>query len=431
MKIDKLYEFFQLYPAVSTDSRNVRENSIFFALRGNNFDGNSFAASALQSGARLAVVDNQEFITDERYFVVEDVLLALQELSAFHRRKLNIPIIAVTGTNGKTTTKELLAAVLGIHKKVEFTRGNLNNHIGVPLTLLTMNKETEIGIVEMGANHPGEIKFLCRLADPDFGIVTNIGKAHLEGFGGFEGVIITKSELYRYLEGKNGTVFMNNDNLLLKSVVGDRLKVITYGLTGAAFLHGKTIQNPPFLTMEVHFPVKNVIINTHLTGDYNFENVMAVITAGLHFGIEEERIVEAVEGYFPDNHRSQLIRKGSNTIVMDAYNANPSSMKASLNNFLQLQSQRKVVILGDMLELGASSLSEHQQIIDMLVEIPECQVFLVGEIFPQTAKPANYGTFSTAGDLMLFLSENPLKETSILIKGSHGIGLEKVISAIS
>jgi UDP-N-acetylmuramoyl-tripeptide--D-alanyl-D-alanine ligase len=297
--------------------------------------------------------------------------------------------------------------------------------------LLTMNEKTEIGIVEMGANHPGEIDFLCRLADPDYGIVTNIGKAHLEGFGDFEGVIRTKGELYRYLESKNGAVFMNNDNLLLKNVVGDRLKVITYGLTNAAFLHGKTIQNPPFLTMEVNFPIKPVGIRTNLTGDYNFENVMAALTAGLHFGIEEGKMVEAVEGYLPDNNRSQLIRKGSNTIIMDAYNANPSSMKASLTNFLQLQSTAQTVILGDMLELGVSSLTEHQQIIDMLVQIPDCQVFLVGEIFQLTDKPAHYTTFRTAGDLMVYLSQNPLTGTSILIKGSHGIGLEKVLSAIS
>jgi UDP-N-acetylmuramoyl-tripeptide--D-alanyl-D-alanine ligase len=431
MTIEQLYSIFRKFPIVCTDSRLVKMDSLFFALKGEFSDGNLFAAKALENGASFAIVDNPEVAVDDRFIVVDDVLSSLQKLAAFHRRKLKMPVIAITGTNGKTTTKELTAAVLGTQKNIEYTRGNLNNHIGVPLTLLTITEKTEIGIIEMGANHPGEIEFLCRIADPDFGIITNIGKAHLEGFGSFEGVVRTKSELYRFLEDKGGVVFINGDNPVLKTAAGDRLRLISFGANETNPLKGKTLFNPPFLTMEVNFPSGPAQIKTRLIGDYNFENVMAAIAIGLYFKIDGNMIVEAIEGYIPANNRSQLIVSGTNHIIMDAYNANPSSMKVSLTGFLQMESAQKAVILGDMLELGVETLSEHQKIVDILTKQHNCRVFLVGEKFQSTSKPPHFITFLSALELMAYLSEHPFTDTLILIKGSHGIGLEKVIGAIS
>ncbi len=431
MTIDKLYTIFCEYPLICTDSRQVSAKSLFFALKGGNFDGNLYAGRALENGAAFAIVDNPSVALNSRYLLVDDALAMLQQLAAFHRKKLGLPVIAVTGTNGKTTTKELIAAVLGTQRRIEYTRGNLNNHIGVPLTLLAMNEKTEIGIVEMGANHPGEIGFLCQIADPDYGIVTNMGKAHLEGFLDFEGVVRTKSELYRYLEDKNGVIFINDDNPILKSAAGVKIRQITYGSGNNCKLKGESVDNNTYLSLTIHFPEGPAEVKTRLIGNYNFENVMAAVTIGSYFGIDTDRIIHAVESYSPSNNRSQLITTENNTIVMDAYNANPSSMQASISNFLGMNAPRKLLILGDMLELGKESPSEHQKIVDMLIPCAECSVILVGSHFAQTRKPENFLSFSGSEELAVYLSSHSVNGTLILVKGSHGIRLERILDAIN
>jgi len=431
MNTEQLYAIFCKSQVVCTDSRQIAGNSLFFALKGDNFDGNLFAASALEKGAAFSIVDNPEVAVSERFIVVDNVLTTLQQLAAFHRRKLGLPVIAITGTNGKTTTKELTAAVLSTQKRVEYTRGNLNNHIGVPLTLLSMTPETEMGIVEMGANHPGEIDFLCRIADPDFGIVTNLGKAHLEGFGGFEGVIRTKSELYRFLEAKNGTIFINGDSRILNSAAGNRINKVCYGTSEDNWMRGTLIRKPPYLNLRAYFPQAATEIKSKLIGDYNFENVLAALTIGRYFGIDPDKAVHAVESYEPSNNRSQLISSGTNTVIMDAYNANPASMQASIDNFLGLDASQKMLILGDMLELGADSAREHQKIVDLLANYPRLTVFLVGPQFSSTLKPVSFISFTDSEKLKVYLSNHPVSDSLILVKGSHGIKLEKVISVIN
>jgi UDP-N-acetylmuramoyl-tripeptide--D-alanyl-D-alanine ligase len=429
--MDDLYDIFRNYPAICTDSRQVTRNSIFFALKGESFNGNLYAQTALNHGAAYAVVDDPGVAVNDHFILVSDVLSSLRQLAIHHRRTLGIPIIAITGTNGKTTTKELTAVVLGTKFNVEYTRGNLNNHIGVPLTLLSMNEKTEIGVVEMGANHPGEIEFLCKIADPDFGLVTNMGIAHLEGFGSFEGVIKTKSELYRYLESKGGTVFIQGDNPLLVEAAGNQMPVIQYGITETCRLRGEIIDLPPFLCLSISDNQTRIKVKTRLVGNYNFENVLAAAAVGRYFGIEMDRIKDALENYNPSNNRSQLMICGTNSIIMDAYNANPSSMKASLLHFFRMNAINKTLILGDMLELGNDSLSEHQKIIDIISGQQNMTVFLVGKMFTQTSKPAAYRSFSDNGELMTWLSNHPVTESLILIKGSHGIRLDKTIACFS
>lgn len=431
VKTEQLYQIFLQHPVVSTDSRKIAPGSIFFALKGENFDGNRFAASALEAGAAFVVVDDPQMATHEKFLLVDDVLTALQQLAAFHRKQLALPVLAITGTNGKTTTKELVAAVLAEKFNVEFTRGNLNNHIGVPLTLLSFTKETQFGVVEMGANHPGEIDFLCRLATPNFGIITNVGKAHLEGFGSFEGVIQTKSELYRHLEKNGGKIFLNSDNPYLRAVVGEKLEKIKYGQTEGAWLRGETVQSPPFLHARIWFPKGVLYFNTRLVGHYNLENVLAAACVGHYFGIDPLKIKKAVENYRPSNNRSQLTQAGNNQVILDAYNANPTSMQAALTNFSQIVHPQKAVILGDMLELGESSAEEHQRIVNLLQTQPPARVFLVGNHFAATSHPENFKPFPSADLLAEYLQENPLQNCLILIKGSRGIRLEKLMEKLS
>lgn len=431
MNTDDLYALFLQHPSVTTDSRNVGENSVFFALRGDKFDGNRFARQALESGAALAVVDDPSVAGDDRYIVVDDALETLQQLAGYHRKKLGIPVIAITGTNGKTTTKELVTAVLRMKFNTGCTKGNLNNHIGVPLTLLSLDTNTRLGVVEMGASHPGEIAFLSRIADPDFGIITNVGKAHLEGFGSLEGVIETKSELYRYLEKKNGTIFLNADNHYLTNHAGQRIRKITYGKSNSAMIRGEILPSPVYLRMQVRFQGEKILLDTKLTGDYNFENVLAAAAVGSHFGISPADIQQAVGNYTPSNSRSQVICSGSNTIILDAYNANPSSMMASLDNLIRLDYPSKTVILGDMLELGDETAKEHQQVVDFLIPHTNISVYLVGSNFMLTKKPASFRTFSNTGDLIDYIRINPILCSMVLIKGSHAIGLEKVTQYIS
>lgn len=424
--IERVYTIFETYPRISTDSRNIEPNSIFFALKGENFNGNRFAADALKKGAAYAVVDEEEVLISEKTILVGDVLQSLKNLANFHRKKLAIPVLAITGTNGKTTTKELVSAVLAEKFKVGFTQGNLNNHIGVPLTLLQMKNETEFGVVEMGANHPGEIAELCTIAEPNYGIITNIGKAHLEGFGSFEGVKNTKAELYRYLEKYDGTVFYNSENPILTELAVSLNKKISYGTKDADFI-GELLESPPFLNLKANFKKCALYLNTHLIGDFNFENVMAAACIGNYFGVDPLKIQQALNNYQPTNNRSQLIKKGELKITMDAYNANPTSMQASIKSFLSQVSGNPWLILGDMLELGEFSRDEHIAILELLKNYPDTQVLVVGKNFAEVAANFNCRSFENANQLCHYLQKNKISKGEILIKGSRGIQLEKAL----
>ena len=430
MEIASLYQIFKQHPFVTTDSRNIPKNSIFFALKGDNFNGNRFAEEALGKGAAYAVIDDPEFNTNDRVILVEDVLLCLQQLARYHREQLKLPILGITGTNGKTTTKELVAVVLSKKFRVHFTQGNLNNHIGVPLTILSMTPETEFGIIEMGANHPGEINTLCEIADPDFGIVTNIGKAHLEGFGSFEGVIRTKSEMYDYLRRKGGKCFINADNPLLIKQAKD-LEQISYGKSTDCFITGELATNGFNLVVKALFPKGWLYLKSKLVGDYNFENLLAAACVGKYFEVDPLLIQEALADYTPSNNRSQLIRNEKNTIIMDAYNANPTSMMMALANFVNLQNDQKCLILGDMLELGETSDEEHQKIADFVESQDFSNVFFVGPQFKKTIIGKEKKKFDNAELLSNYLKTQPIENKLILVKGSRGIHLEKILEQLS
>ncbi len=429
MEIASLYAIFRSYPIITTDSRNIPANSIFFALKGANFNGNAFAEEALSKGASYAVIDEPEFAINDRTVLVDDVLSSLQQLAQYHRNQLGIPILAITGTNGKTTTKELITAVLSKKFKVNSTKGNLNNHIGVPLTLLSMNEQTEFGVVEMGANHPGEIKSLCDIANPDFGLVTNIGKAHLEGFGSFEGVIKTKSEMYDFIRNKSGKCFLNADNpLLINQAKG--IELISYGESTDYFMAGELASTDNYLVVKALFPKGWLYLKSKLIGDYNFENLLAAACIGKYFDVDPLLIQEAITEYTPSNNRSQLIKKATNTIIMDAYNANPTSMMAALSNFASIQHENKCVILGDMLELGDTSAEEHQKITDFIEEQTFAEVYLVGPQFKNTTDRTQKKKFEQVELLTIYLKTQPIENKLILIKGSRGIHLEKVLELI-
>ncbi len=433
MKIEELYKIFKTHPAICTDSRNVSKGCIFFALKGDNFDGNRFAIEAINKGASYAVIDNPAYKSGNKCIVVDDVLDILQKLAYYHRRNLGIPIIAVTGTNGKTTTKELLTAVFEMKYKTVATKGNLNNHIGVPLTLLAMNESTEIGIVEMGANHIGEIDALCTIAGPNFGIITNIGKAHIEGFGSLEGVVKAKTEMYKYIEKYNGCVFYNEDNLTLKKLAENlKCKTISYGTSENNFCKGKIILALPYLTFEVFNPEKtniteNIVIKTNLFGSYNFENALATFCAGIYFDIPIKDIKKAIAEYFPNNNRSQLIHIGNNLLLLDFYNANPSSMEAALNDFSKCDANglKKILILGEMLELGHESENEHLKIIKLIESLGFKEVYLVGKGF-HINNSEKYNFFDNSESLKDYLNANKMENSFILIKGSRGVKMEKI-----
>jgi len=386
----KLYSLFRQHPIICTDSRVCPSGSLFFALKGDNFNANAFALSALEKGCAYAVVDDAEFAIDDRFILVENVLESLQELAAYHRKQLGTKIIGITGTNGKTTTKELMAAVLKEKYAILYTQGNLNNHIGVPLTLLQLKPEHQYAIIEMGANHPGEIKFLCGIACPDYGIITNVGKAHLEGFGSLEGVMKTKAELYDYISESGKLIFMNTGNPLLQTMAaGSGItqpdKKIGYSLNAedkdAVYIAGIT-DCSPFLHLRWNKKGNEPKeIQTHLIGAYNAENVLAAITIGDHFGVSNEQIKNGLENYIPQNNRSQLTVTEHNKLVVDTYNANPTSMRAAILNFAQMEVPEKTLILGDMFELGAQSEEEHQNIVNLLQQNSFKNVLLVGKDF--------------------------------------------------
>ncbi len=427
--IENIYQLFRKFPRISTDSRKVVNKSIFFALKGDRFNGNKFAGNAIKSGAAYAIIDEKEYVSSEKTVLVKNVLRTLTDLANLHRRKLGIPILSITGTNGKTTTKELVAEVMSQKFKVSFTEGNFNNHIGVPLTLLKMNASTQFGVVEMGANHPGEIAELCTIADPDFGIITNIGKAHLEGFGGLEGVKKTKSELYKFLRTKDAPIFVHSDNPVLVDLLGEYRNIITYGRKNAD-LTGELLPSPPFVHVKTNFKKGALYLNTKLIGNYNFENILAAACIGNYFNIDPLKIQQALKEYQPRNNRSQLIEKGNVKIILDAYNANPTSMKESITSFLSNYSANNTLILGDMLELGDFAYQEHLAIVELIRTLNAESVFLVGPNFSEIGKKFGFKTFQDVTDLTVFIKKKPIKNGNILIKGSRGIQLEKVVKFI-
>ncbi len=425
--IENIYSHFKIAYKVSTDSRNIENDAVFFALKGENFDGNDFAMQVAKEGkASLVVCDRDDIPALGNIIKVDDSLKALQQLALMHREKMSAKVLSITGTNGKTTTKELVSAVLSRKFDIIHTEGNFNNHIGVPLTLLRITPHTEFAIVEMGANHPKEIEALANLARPDFGIITNIGKAHLEGFGSFEGVIKTKNELYCYLKDNGGTAFVNADNKLLMDL-SEHLNRHTYGENEIADFHVSQSNANPYLSVRW----KDRIIQTRLVGAYNFENVAAAIAVGQFFKVSDDDITRALEAYEPTNSRSQVIQAKTNRIIMDAYNANPVSMNAAIRNFKSICGNRNALLIGDMRELGKDSETEHKAILSLLAECQFENVFLVGPCFCQYNSNNQWPCFQKVEDLCEYLVNRPIENSDILIKGSRGIRLEKALPLLS
>ncbi|KWW31713.1 MAG: UDP-N-acetylmuramyl pentapeptide synthase [bacterium P3] len=461
--IERLYQTYLASQRVTTDSRAITPGCIFFAFKGERFDGNAFAQKALEQGAALCVVSDSSYAVDDRCMVVPDVLATLQALARHHRSRLTIPVVGITGTNGKTTTKELVHAVLSKRYRTAATRGNFNNHLGVPLTLLSIPADAEMAVVEMGANHPGEIAQLCAIAEPDCGLITNVGNAHLEGFGSFEGVVRTKTELYRHLAGKHGLVFVNADNERLMheaerlaTIPGLRsvipayapdnpafvpsaieqtpLSMLTYGRSQEADIRGTLVAGHPDNEtttkqgngstspyLHFYFEVDDRVYNvrTHLLGDYNFDNCMAAVAVGLHFGVEPFDIKEAIESYMPGNQRSEWKQTGRNSLYLDCYNANPSSMAAAIATFRSMDAERKMAIIGGMHELGGAERTEHERIVEQLAACGLEQCLLVGSEFDGMALPHPMRRFADTEAVRQWLRQNPVNGATILIKGSN------------
>jgi len=435
-KVKLLYSLIAAGTPFSTDSRRVTPGGLFFALKGDSFNGNDYAEKALQAGCSLAVIDRDNCLADDRYILVDDVLSTLQQLSQMHRDAFSIPVIGITGTNGKTTTKELCHAVLSSALHAQSTRGNLNNHIGVPLTLLSLRPPVGIAIVEMGANHTGEIEFLCKLSKPGYGLITNIGKAHLEGFGSVENIIRAKSELYQYIGQNNGTLFVNGEDEILLRQSATYTKIL-YGKNTSNHCSGEIISTGPFIGIRYQVnkmfgkaqPGVTDYIQTKLVGSYNFGNIMAAVTIGHYFGVAASKIRQAIEDYQPQNNRSQLMKTELNTVLLDAYNANPTSMEVSLLNFLPFRGEGPTaVILGDMLELGAASESEHHHIFRLATESGFDLAVLVGPEFCKVAKETeNIKVFKNTEAASYWLQNHPIKNHHILLKGSRGIKMEDLV----
>lgn len=423
MSIIDLYDLFIHNPQITTDSRNCPKGSIFFALKGDKFDGNQYAGKALASGCVYAVIDNPDYYIGERTILVDNVLKTLQQLAHHHRKVLGLPIIGITGTNGKTTTKELLAAVLSTKFNLLYTEGNFNNHIGVPLTLLRLTHDHEMAVIEMGASHPGDIKELVDIVHPNYGIITNVGRAHLEGFGSFEGVIRTKGELYDYIRRSKGKIFIKKENEYLQSIAKG-IEQITYGNGDDAFASGQVVSCDPFLVFNWKQQGKLHTVETHMIGSYNLDNVLAAVAVGRFFKIPAERISRAIAAYKPTNNRSQFKKTDNNELIIDAYNANPSSMKVALDNFITMPVQPKAIILGDMRELGPTSDELHAEVVEQIKKGQFDKVFLCGEHFSKVGK--EFSPFATTEVMTEELRRQPLKGYHILIKGSHSMGLEKL-----
>ena len=435
IEIEELYKLYKKCQGVTTDSRSITDGAMFFALKGEKFDGNDFAMKALEAGARYAIVDRPSLdganIKGRRYcIVVENVLETLQKLAAYHREQSDIPVVGITGTNGKTTTKELVNAVLSAKYNTVATGGNLNNHIGVPLSLLKINDKTEMAVIEMGASAPGEIAALVRIAKPTCGIVTNVGRAHLLGFGSFDGVKKTKGELYDFLRQKGGTVFYNADNPILCEMVSSRNGLVArkYGVaTDGASILPATLEEP-FLRLQL--PGGGPVVNTRLIGAYNADNVMAALCIARHFEVPEKAAIEAIEAYQPSNDRSQMVQTERNTLIVDTYNANPTSMNAALDNFAASVFENKTLILGDMLELGEVSLTEHVDVLDKARKLTD-SIILVGDEFSKAARGVDsVSCFHDVDALLSYLEQHTLSGRTILIKGSHGIHLEKLVKSL-
>ncbi len=424
MQIEALYKIYQQYPSVQTDTRKLTAGDIFFALKGDNFNGNEFAKKALENGAAYAVIDEVKFEIPGKTILVDDVLTALQQLAKHHRMQFNVPFIAITGSNGKTTTKELVHAVLSSSFKTYTTEGNLNNHIGIPLTILKIKKDAEMAIIEMGANHQKEIASYCVYTLPTHGLITNCGKAHLEGFGSIEGVKKGKGELFDYLRKNNGTAFVMWDYDYLQEMSKGIPTVIKYG-TADSSIEGNVIKSDPYLSVKINKGASTSIINTQLVGEYNLPNVLAAVTIGKFFNVQEDKLKSALESYTPSNSRSQLLEKGSNKIILDAYNANPSSLKLAIENFAKIKAENKVLMLGAMAELGAESLAEHKAIIDTIDQYKWKEVVLVGGDFLKIQHP--YISFNTSIEAKEWYQNQNFENTNLLLKGSRSIYMEKII----
>jgi|TARA_B110000967_G_scaffold161424_1_gene167586 UDP-N-acetylmuramoyl-tripeptide--D-alanyl-D-alanine ligase len=427
MELNQIHKLFLKCTAVSTDTRNIRQDALFFALKGPKFNGNTYAAQALESGAKYAVIDEVVDSTDARFILVENVLETLQMLASFHREYLGLSIIALTGSNGKTTTKELINAALKPHFNTIATEGNLNNHIGVPLTLLCMTTETQIGIVEMGANHANEIAVLCEIAKPNIGYITNFGKAHLEGFGSEDGVVKAKSELYDYLKVNSGFIILNYEDVKQVAQVGAHEKTFTFSESSETDVNVKLTSTQPFLTVAL----KETAIKTQLVGVYNFHNIAAALAIGSYHELTALQLKNGIEAYAPKNNRSQIIQQNSNWVLLDAYNANPSSMEVAMDNFKGTQNPNKLAVLGDMFELGASTAKEHLAVVNRAIDTQGCDFCFIGShFFEQKIDHPKLLFFETYKELQLHFEEITILNTSILIKGSRGMALERVLKVI-
>jgi len=450
---EDIYKLFLQHPLISTDTRKIAPGSLFFALKGENFDANTFAKQAIEAGAAYAIIDNPAYQFGEKYILVDDVLTALQDLARHHRRQLTIPVIGLTGTNGKTTTKELINSVLSQHYKTQATQGNLNNHIGVQLTILTIDNSHEIAVIEMGANHQKEIGMLCTIAQPTHGLITNVGKAHLEGFGGVEGVKKGKGELYDYLKlesespeiGKSGrqkaagVAFVNGDSLTLLEMARARKleDIVLFGTGNGNLVSGKIVENAPLLTLEWlnNKSGKSHKVKTQLTGAYNLDNILAAICIGVYFKLPDDEINKGVENYQPKNNRSQIVQTATNTLICDYYNANPSSMFVAIENIGKLTAKRKVLILGDMFEMGDEAAVEHAAVIKKAMDTPVDERIFIGKEFTLAGETIDHGPwtmdknvfYKTAEDAIEGLKAHPIKNSTILIKGSRGMALERLV----
>ena len=418
MEIKEIYSLFLEHSIICTDTRKITKGAIFISLRGENFNGNKYALKAIQNGCAYSIVDEKEFDIHQNIIFVNDALKTLQDLAAYHRNQLNIPLIGITGSNGKTTSKELINAVLSSELSCYATKGNLNNHIGVPLSVLEINKQHKVAIIEMGANHQKEIEFLCNIAQPNYGVITNIGSAHLEGFGDLQGVINTKKELYEFIRHNKGHLFVNGEDELLLSLSKGIMQT-TYVKSGD--ITGKLNNKTPLLSIKYN----NDIINSNLIGDFQYSNILLAISIGIYFNISTQKIKRSIENYIPTNNRSQLVKTKTNTLILDAYNANPSSMKAMLNSFANQQYKNKLCILGDMLELGLESKKEHLNIIKLTNEM-KLECIFVGEIFHSITK----NSFKNKQELIKHIERNNIHKKTILLKGSRGIGLEQLIKTL-
>ncbi|GAB3923217.1 UDP-N-acetylmuramoyl-tripeptide--D-alanyl-D-alanine ligase [Mucilaginibacter myungsuensis] len=428
---EQIYQHYQQNPVISTDTRKITPGCIFFALKGDKFDANTFAPQAVEQGAAFAIIDNAQYRVSEQFILVDDVLETLQDVARLHRKHLDIPVIGLTGTNGKTTTKELINAVLSQRFNTLATQGNLNNHIGVPLTILGINNTHEMAVIEMGANHQREIELLCSIAQPSHGLITNVGRAHLEGFGGVEGVKIGKGEMYDHLQNHNGVAFINSNDATLMEMQAKRdiKNIIYFGDREDALISGKLIANAPFLSLSWtnNAEKQSHEVSSQLTGEYNLDNILIAISIGTYFNLTPDEVNAGIANYQPKNNRSQLMTTATNTLVCDYYNANPSSMAVAIDNISKLAADKKVLILGDMFELGDDSAAEHAGVIQKAMDANVTQRIFIGEAFYQQSELINADFYRTAQDAIDALKAKPIRNATVLIKGSRGMALERLV----